>query len=120
MFSVRTVYVLFSLRKKVIVGKSRVAANANRWAYFPLPRNLSGNIVAKDFTASITSFFLRLLYRLSADQFLHMQGLLSGGVLPNLSDLLPVSSIWMGEATAPCPFYPKKSPPLAHVLTTGE
>ena len=38
----------------------------------------------------------------------------------NLSDLLPVSSIWMGEATAPCPFYPKKSPPLAHVLTTGQ
>ena len=38
----------------------------------------------------------------------------------NLSDLLPVSSIWMGETTAPCPFYPKKSPPLAHVLTTGQ
>jgi type IV secretion system protein TrbE len=37
----------------------------------------------------------------------------------NLADLLPVSSIWQGEAHAPCPFYKKKSPPLAHVLTTG-
>lgn len=38
----------------------------------------------------------------------------------NLADLLPVSSIWTGENKAPCPFYPKGSPPLAHVLTTGE
>src|SRR5271166_6501663 len=38
----------------------------------------------------------------------------------NLSDLLPVSSIWTGENKAPCPFYPPKSPPLMHVLTTGQ
>ena len=37
----------------------------------------------------------------------------------NLSDLLPVSSIWTGENKAPCPFYPEGSPPLMHVLTTG-
>ena len=38
----------------------------------------------------------------------------------NLADLLPVSSIWQGEKTAPCPFYRKNSPPLSHVLTTGQ
>jgi type IV secretion system protein TrbE len=38
----------------------------------------------------------------------------------NLADLLPVSSIWQGEANAPCPFYQKGSPPLARVLTTGQ
>jgi type IV secretion/conjugal transfer VirB4 family ATPase len=38
----------------------------------------------------------------------------------NLADLLPVSSIWQGSATAPCPYYPKNSPALAHVLTTGQ
>jgi type IV secretion/conjugal transfer VirB4 family ATPase len=38
----------------------------------------------------------------------------------NLADLLPVSSIWQGENKAPCPFYPKGSPPLSHVLTTGQ
>jgi type IV secretion/conjugal transfer VirB4 family ATPase len=38
----------------------------------------------------------------------------------NLADLLPVSSIWQGENKAPCPFYPKQSPPLARCLTTGQ
>jgi type IV secretion system protein VirB4 len=38
----------------------------------------------------------------------------------NLADLLPVSSIWQGSSTAPCPYYPKNSPALAHVLTTGQ
>ncbi len=37
----------------------------------------------------------------------------------NLADLLPVSSIWAGENTAPCPFYPPHSPPLLHCVTTG-
>lgn len=37
----------------------------------------------------------------------------------NLADLLPVSSIWTGEETCPCPFYPSGSPPLCHALTTG-
>jgi type IV secretion/conjugal transfer VirB4 family ATPase len=37
----------------------------------------------------------------------------------NLADLLPVSSIWTGENTAPCPFYPPLSPPLLHCVTTG-
>jgi type IV secretion system protein TrbE len=37
----------------------------------------------------------------------------------NLSDMLPVSSIWTGEKKAPCPFYPKDAPPLMHTLTTG-
>jgi type IV secretion/conjugal transfer VirB4 family ATPase len=38
----------------------------------------------------------------------------------NLADLLPVSSVWTGSAMAPCPFYPEGSPPLAHVVTTGD
>jgi type IV secretion system protein VirB4 len=37
----------------------------------------------------------------------------------NLADLLPVSSIWSGEETCPCPLYPAGSPPLCHALTTG-
>jgi type IV secretion system protein VirB4 len=37
----------------------------------------------------------------------------------NLADLLPVSSIWTGEAIAPCPFYPPGAPALAHCVTTG-
>jgi type IV secretion/conjugal transfer VirB4 family ATPase len=37
----------------------------------------------------------------------------------NLADLLPVSSIWTGETTAPCPLYPPASPPLLHGVTTG-
>jgi type IV secretion system protein VirB4 len=39
--------------------------------------------------------------------------------LLNLADLLPTSSIWTGENTAPCPFYPPSSPPLMHCVTTG-
>ena len=35
----------------------------------------------------------------------------------NLSDLLPLSSVYIGEAYNPCPFYPQGSRPLA-VLTT--
>lgn len=37
----------------------------------------------------------------------------------NLADLLPTSSIWTGENTAPCPYYPPNSPPLLHGVTTG-
>ena len=37
----------------------------------------------------------------------------------NLADLLPLTSAWPGEETNPCPFYPKGSPPLCHVATTG-
>ena len=37
----------------------------------------------------------------------------------NLADLLPVSSIWTGENTAPCPLYTPSSPPLMHCVTTG-
>ena len=37
----------------------------------------------------------------------------------NLADMLPVSSIWTGENTAPCPLYPPSSPPLLHGVTTG-
>jgi type IV secretion/conjugal transfer VirB4 family ATPase len=37
----------------------------------------------------------------------------------NLADLLPVSSIWTGETTAPCPLYPPSSPALLHGVTTG-
>ncbi len=37
----------------------------------------------------------------------------------NLSDLLPLASIWTGKDTAPCPYYPPASPPLLHAATTG-
>ena len=37
----------------------------------------------------------------------------------NLSDLLPLASVWTGKDTCPCPYYPKGSPPLAHAATTG-
>lgn len=37
----------------------------------------------------------------------------------NLSDLLPVNTIWTGKETAPCPMYPPNSPPLMHCVTQG-
>ena len=37
----------------------------------------------------------------------------------NLADFLPLTTIWSGEATNPCPFYPPKSPPLAFAATNG-
>lgn len=35
----------------------------------------------------------------------------------NLSDLLPLNSVWSGSALAPCPFYPAGSPPLMQVAS---
>ena len=35
----------------------------------------------------------------------------------NLSDLLPVNSVWTGETTAPCPFYPSDAPALIQVAS---
>ncbi|TAL47113.1 MAG: VirB4 family type IV secretion/conjugal transfer ATPase [Methylovulum sp.] len=37
----------------------------------------------------------------------------------NLADLLPTSTIWTGEAEAPCPMYPIHSPALMHCVTQG-
>jgi type IV secretion/conjugal transfer VirB4 family ATPase len=37
----------------------------------------------------------------------------------NLADLLPTSTIWAGQAEAPCPYYPQPSPPLMACLTQG-
>ena len=37
----------------------------------------------------------------------------------NLADLIPTTSVWAGEETNPCPFYPESSPPLIHAATTG-
>jgi type IV secretion/conjugal transfer VirB4 family ATPase len=37
----------------------------------------------------------------------------------NLADLLPVTAVWAGPHTNPCPFYPRKSPPLSYSATTG-
>ena len=37
----------------------------------------------------------------------------------NLADLLPISAVWAGSKENPCPFYPKKSPPLLYAATTG-
>jgi type IV secretion system protein TrbE len=37
----------------------------------------------------------------------------------NLADFLPTSSIWTGNATAPCPMYPPLSPALMHCVTQG-
>jgi type IV secretion/conjugal transfer VirB4 family ATPase len=35
----------------------------------------------------------------------------------NLADLLPLNSVWSGNPTAPCPFYPPESPPLMQVAS---
>jgi type IV secretion system protein VirB4 len=37
----------------------------------------------------------------------------------NLSDLLPLASVWPGLPENPCPFYPEGSPPLLHAATSG-
>jgi type IV secretion system protein VirB4 len=37
----------------------------------------------------------------------------------NLADLLPLSSVWPGRATCPCPFYDAASPPLLYAATEG-
>lgn len=37
----------------------------------------------------------------------------------NVADLLPTSSIWTGQAMAPCPFYPPMAPALLHGVTHG-
>lgn len=37
----------------------------------------------------------------------------------NLADLLPVTGVWVGHRTNPCPFYPPNSPPLMQVATAG-
>lgn len=37
----------------------------------------------------------------------------------NCADLLPTSSIWIGENKAPCPLFPMGSPPLMHCVTHG-
>ena len=37
----------------------------------------------------------------------------------NLADLLPTSTIWVGENKAPSPMYPPNSPPLMHCVTHG-
>lgn len=36
-----------------------------------------------------------------------------------LSDLLPLSSVWPGRASCPCPLYPEGSPPLLHAAAEG-
>lgn len=38
----------------------------------------------------------------------------------NLSDLLPTSSIWTGQGTAPCPLYPPLAPAMLHGVTHGQ
>lgn len=35
----------------------------------------------------------------------------------NLADMVPLNSVWSGEAEAPCPFYPEGSPPLMQVAS---
>ncbi|GLR87727.1 conjugal transfer protein TrbE [Bradyrhizobium iriomotense] len=35
----------------------------------------------------------------------------------NLADLIPLNSVWSGNPTAPCPFYPSGSPPLMQVAS---
>lgn len=56
-------------------------------------------------------------------------GSLAGNVVQNirrpllntmqLADMLPLSSVWAGRNNAPCPFYPKNSPPLLYAATDG-
>jgi type IV secretion system protein VirB4 len=35
----------------------------------------------------------------------------------NLADLLPLNSVWTGDSTAPCPFYPSDAPALIQVAS---
>ncbi|EUB98276.1 type IV secretion/conjugal transfer ATPase, VirB4 family [Rhizobium sp. CF080] len=35
----------------------------------------------------------------------------------NLSDLIPLNSVWSGNPVAPCPFYPPHAPPLMQVAS---
>lgn len=35
----------------------------------------------------------------------------------NLADMVPLNSVWSGEAVNPCPFYPEGSPPLMQVAS---
>src|SRR5579863_6486928 len=37
----------------------------------------------------------------------------------NLADILPLTSIWAGLETNPCPYYPKDTPALCYGATTG-
>lgn len=37
----------------------------------------------------------------------------------NLADMLPLTAIWSGHETNPCPFYPPNSPPLLYGATNG-
>jgi type IV secretion/conjugal transfer VirB4 family ATPase len=37
----------------------------------------------------------------------------------NLSDILPLTSVWPGLAVNPCPYYPKKTPALCYGATAG-
>ncbi|MFN7024522.1 MAG: conjugal transfer protein TrbE [Pseudorhizobium sp.] len=35
----------------------------------------------------------------------------------NLADMVPLNSVWSGDAVNPCPFYPENSPPLMQVAS---
>ena len=37
----------------------------------------------------------------------------------NLADIMPLTSIWPGLATNPCPYYPEDTPALCYGATTG-
>jgi type IV secretion system protein TrbE len=37
----------------------------------------------------------------------------------NLADLLPLTGVWTGRPTNPCPYYPPRSPALLQAATTG-
>ncbi|EDY9127151.1 hypothetical protein GQB61_004292 [Salmonella enterica] len=37
----------------------------------------------------------------------------------NMTHIVPCSTLWTGEETSPCPFFPPDSPPLMKVSTTG-
>lgn len=37
----------------------------------------------------------------------------------NLADLLPLSTVWPGHESCPCPLYPENSPPLLYAATSG-
>ncbi|MGT2457744.1 VirB4 family type IV secretion/conjugal transfer ATPase [Cupriavidus basilensis] len=37
----------------------------------------------------------------------------------NLADLMPITSVWSGSDTHPCPLYPANSPPLLYAATSG-
>lgn len=96
----------------VLMGEDRVALEEN------------ANLVARELRRERFSSEVETINTMEA-----WLGTQPSNVLPNvrrppmhtehLSHLMPLASVWTGEETAPCPFYPPNSPPLFYAATDG-